>query len=144
MLMKVVMFCCVYIGAAVSWKYRAADVHRWSSASLDQGLGSVWTYLGCKTLSVERARWNAGLSAVIRPLSDTSSFSNDAMRFTSFFVYNGDRVSQLFWGELKFDRKDSSRFLYSFVILGNWKTYAYLYDYCVYNQLRNIQPSLPM
>jgi len=35
----------------------------------------------------------------IRPLSGTSSFSNDTVRFTRFFVYYGDRTSQFFfWG----------------------------------------------
>jgi len=29
---------------------------------------------------------------VIRPLSGTSSFSNDTVRFTRFFVYNGDHI----------------------------------------------------
>jgi len=28
----------------------------------------------------------------IRPLSGTSSFSNDTARFTNFFIYNGDRI----------------------------------------------------
>jgi len=40
-------------------------------------------------------------STVIRPLSGTSTFSNDTVRFTSFFVYHGDRVclhSPLFLG----------------------------------------------
>ena len=39
---------------------------------------------------------------VIRPLSGTSSFSDDIVRFTNFFVYNGDRIclnkSNIFWG----------------------------------------------
>ena len=34
----------------------------------------------------------------VRPLSGTSSFSNDTVRFTNFFYYNGDRFSQLLWG----------------------------------------------
>jgi len=31
-------------------------------------------------------------NVTMRLLSDTSSFSNDTVRFTSFFVYNGDRI----------------------------------------------------
>jgi len=41
----------------------------------------------------------------VRPLSGTSSFSNDTVRFTRFFVYNGDRISHFFLGELKFDKQ---------------------------------------
>jgi len=34
----------------------------------------------------------AAAAAGIRPLSGTNSFSNDTVRFTNFFVYNGDRI----------------------------------------------------
>jgi len=40
----------------------------------------------------------------IRLLSGTSSFSNDTVRFTRFFVYNGDHISYFFLGELKFNK----------------------------------------
>jgi len=37
----------------------------------------------------------------------------------------------------EFNLLKCSRFLNSFELLGNRKTYTYLYDYCVYNQLQN-------
>jgi len=79
----------------------------------------------------------------IRFLNGTSSFSNDTVWFTSFFVYIGDRIClHYFWG-IKIWKIESSHFLHSFVLPGNRKTYTHLYGYCVYNQLQNIQPLLP-
>jgi len=56
---------------------------------------------------------------VIRPLSGTSSFSNDTVRFTSFLftmVITFVSISQLFLGELKFDKSFPL-----LVLLGNRK-----------------------
>ena len=48
-------------------------------------------------------KWGAKVSP-IRPLSGTSSFSNDTVQFTRFFVYIGDCISHFFLEELKFDK----------------------------------------
>jgi len=44
------------------------------------------------------------LHSIIRPLSGTSSYSDGTVRFTRFFVYNDNRISHFFFGELKFDK----------------------------------------
>ena len=67
----------------------------------------------------------------IRPLSGTSSFSNDTVRFTNFFVYNGDRICQLFFG----NQNLKDRVFPLLVLLGNQKNYTYLYGYCVFQCL---------
>ena len=80
---------------------------------------------------------------VIRPLSGTSSFSNDIVRFIRFFVYNGDRVSH-FLEELKVDKQSLPTSCIPLCYLETEKTTLIFHGYCVYNQPQNIQPSLPM
>ena len=71
-------------------------------------------------------------SKTIRPLSSTSSFSNDTVRFTNFFVYNGDRIC-LNESIFVFFGRGGIR-VFPLLVLPK-KTYAYIHSYCVFECL---------
>ena len=123
----------LFANAGNGWPHNAPWYHQLMPISCH--------FRDCKALQFESTH----VSSAIRPLSGTSSLSNDTVRFTRFFGLQWQSHISFLFGGCKISEIESSHFLYSFVLLGNRKkTDTYLYGYCVYNQLRSIQPSLPM